>query len=259
MTFLGTLRKSELTSEDSEKIQKIKKILCKINADFHNAEPNLGTLKLTDEYNFQWEQSQNSTPPISRQEYIDSHPEIKSNPNMDPLDFSFSLSADDIISKKIPMQVMGCTGVAKLFGKYADEEKLDCFAVFSAKIKDLENKKKDKDAIVSGHQIIAVQFSDGVRMFDPACKDGLQFYKDNNGQEILLPSMKALLGKELVAQNSKDPWAQRQAGTVITCVEPSQKLGNIKSYKDVENRYLINEFTQNFRGVQKEYFCLKCF
>ena len=252
MTLLKTLQQSKISPEDSEKIQKIKKILCKINTDFYNAEPYLGTLKKDSDYNFQWERNENSSRPITREEYIKSHPEIQSNQNMDPFDFSFSLSADDIIDQKIPMQVMGCTGIAKLFAKYAEQEKLDCFAVFSAKINDLNRKKQDKDAIVSGHQIIAVQFSDGLRMFDPGLKDGLQFYKDSNEQEIVVDIPKMLLGKELVSQSSKDPWAQRQAGAVITWVEPSQKLEHITSYKDVENRYLLNQYTQKFRGAQKE-------
>ena len=242
MTLLKTLQHPE----DAEKIQKIKKILCKINTAFHNAEPNIGSLKIEGN-DFQQERNENSSDPISRREYINSHPEIQ-----DALEFSFSLSTDDIIARKIPMQVMGCTGVAKLFSKYAEGEKLDCFAVFTAKMADLEEKKKDRDAIVSGHQIIAVQFSDGVRMFDPACKDGLQFYKDSNGEEILVPSMKHLLGKKLVSQNSKYPWAQRQAGAVITSVEPSSRLAHIKSYKDVENRYLIGELTQQVQDNLKE-------
>ena len=89
-------------------------------------------------------------------------------------------------------------------------------------------------------------------MFDPGLKDGLQFYKDSNEQEIVVDIPKMLLGKELVSQSSKDPWAQRQAGAVITWVEPSQKLEHITSYKDVENRYLLNQYTQKFRGAQKE-------
>ena len=246
MTLLSTLQQAELTSDDTEKIQKIKKILCKINTAFHNAEPNIGSLKIEGN-DFQWERNEHSSDPISRKEYINSHPEIQN-----ALDFSFSLSADDIIAQKIPMQVMGCTGVAKLFSKYAEEEKLNCFAVYSAKIEDLEKKKKGEKDVVSGHQIIAVQFSDGVRLFDPGIPDGLKFYKDSNGDEILVPSMKHLLGKELVSQNSKDPWAQRQAGAVITSVEPSSNLEHIKSYKDVENRYLVRGLTQQAHVFQKE-------
>ena len=150
------------------------------------------------------------------------------------------------------MGPMGCTGVAKLFAKYAKEEGLDCFAVYTANIEKLENKKKGMEDIVDGHQIIAVQFSDGVRMFDPGLKDGLQFYRDNNGQEIVVDAPRMLRGKELVKQRSKDPWAQRQAGSVITFVEPSQRLENIKSYQDLEKRYLVNESVQNLHDTQKE-------
>lgn len=236
------------TLEDKEKIQKIKKIIFKINTVFHDAEPTIGTLKQTsDEYDFQWSKDKNSTEPMTRKEYTKAHPEIQ-----DSLNFYFSLSAEDIIAQKIPMWPMGCTGIAKLFAKYAKEEGLDCFAVYTANIEKLENKKKGMEDIVDGHQIIAVQFSDGVRIFDPGMEYGLRFYKDKNEQEILVPSMRHLLGKELVSQNSKDPWAQRQAGAVITSVEPSSKLEHIKSYKDVENRYLMGELTQSARGIQKE-------
>jgi hypothetical protein len=236
MTIKETLKHPE--------IQKIKRILCKINTNFHNAEPNIGELKANG-YEFEWKRNKDSSAPISRREYIDTHPEIQN-----PFDFSFSLAADDIIAQKIPMGVMGCTGVAKLFAKYAKEENLDCSVVFTAKINDLEEKKKDKNAVISGHQIIAVQFSDGVRMFDPANPNGLQFYKEANGQEIQVPSMKHLIGKKLVSQNSNDPWAQRQAGTIITSIENSSKLASIKTYKDVENHYLTNEFLQQMKKMQ---------
>ena len=76
MTLPKTLQQSKLTSEDVEKIQKIKKILCKINTAFHNAEPNIGSLKIEGN-DFQWKRNENSSDPISRREYINSHPEIK--------------------------------------------------------------------------------------------------------------------------------------------------------------------------------------
>lgn len=236
MNLLKTLQASQFAPEDLEKIRKIKKILYKINTVFHDAEPAIGTLqKTSNEYDFLW--IKGSSKPITRDEYITRHPEI-----LDALDFSFSLSADDIIEQKIPMQVMGCTGIAKLFAKYAQEESLDCLAVYTAKIDQLKDKQKNmkSEKPVSGHQIIAVQFSDGVRMFDPGLDDGLKFYKDSHGQEIVVDVPRMLLGKELGSQKSKDPWAERQAGAVITCIEPAQRLENVKSYSDLEKKYLQN-------------------
>ena len=234
MTLLQTLQASQFAPEDLEKIRKIKKILYKINTVFHDAEPEIGTLqKASDEYDFLW--TKGAAKPVDRDKYFASHPEIS-----DRLDFSFSLSADDIIEQKIPMQVMGCTGVAKLFEKYAEEEHLDSFAVYTATIKGLEDKKQGKEDPVDGHQIIAVQFSDGVRIFDPGLEEGLKFYKDSHEQEIVVDVPRMLLGKELVSQKSKDPWAERQAGTVITCIEPAEKLENVKSYSDLERKYLQN-------------------
>ena len=252
MNLRGTLQQSR--EADLEKIQKIKKILFSINTNFYKAEPTIGILRKTsDKYDFQWErdpswkEDQDPPRPITRREYIRLHPEIENT-----LDYSFSLSADDIIAQKIPMRVMGCTGIAKLFAKYAQDEdtKLDCFVVYTANIKDLERKKNGQGDIINGHQIIAVQFSDGVRLFDPGMTNGLQFYRDNNGQEIVVDIPGMLLGIELISQNSKDPWAQRQAGTVITSIEPSDRLEHIKSYKDLEKKYLINEFIRLRSGRQ---------
>ena len=248
MTSVKNLQQAQLTPEDLEKFQKIKRILWKINMVFHNAEPNIGTLeKISDNYDFQWKRDENSAEPMTRQEYLESHPEIQ-----DPFNFSFSLSAEDIIEQKIPMRVMGCTGVAKLFAKFAEEEGLDCCAVYAAKINDLEKQQEGSDDIVNGHQIIAVQFSDGVRMFDPGCINGLQFHKDNDGQEIVVPSMNMLLGEKLIPQDSNDPWEQRQAGTVITAIEPAQSLERVESYEDLKRRYLPRASVQQFRGMTNE-------
>ena len=72
----------------------------------------------------------------------------------------------------------------------------------------------------------------------------MDFYKDSNGEEIVAPSMQALLGEKLVPQQSNDPWSQRQEGSVITATEPMEYLSQIHSYQDVENHYFQNKTKQ---------------
>ena len=74
----------------------------------------------------------------------------------------FSSDAEEIIKLKIPSQVVGCSGRADLFAKYASEMGLDVNIVAMV---DIAEKDKDKP---NGHQIIAVKFPDGrQQLIDP--------------------------------------------------------------------------------------------
>ena len=73
----------------------------------------------------------------------------------------FSFNADDILKNNIPSWVVGCSGRADLFAKYASEMGLDVNIVAMV---DTASKKKHPD----GHQIIAVKFPDGSQqLIDP--------------------------------------------------------------------------------------------
>ena len=74
----------------------------------------------------------------------------------------FSFNADDIIKFKIPSQVVGCSGRADLFAKYAAENGLDVNIVVM-----VDTAEKDRP-FPNGHQIIAVKFPDGSQqLIDP--------------------------------------------------------------------------------------------
>lgn len=99
--------------------------------------------------------------------------------------FNFTLTAKDIIKNKIPLQVIGCTGLAKLFVYYSQEIGLDCDIIFTANKKDLENKRK----IINGHQLISVKLKNTDEIiFDPqnSClkKIELNNYMHNNALHI---------------------------------------------------------------------------
>jgi hypothetical protein len=73
----------------------------------------------------------------------------------------FSFNADDILKNNIPSWVVGCSGRADLFAKYATENGLDVNVVVMV---DTASKKEHPD----GHQIIAVKFPDGSQqLIDP--------------------------------------------------------------------------------------------
>ena len=83
----------------------------------------------------------------------------------------FSLSADDIINKKVPKRVIGCTGVAKLFCKIGTDAGLKCMAVCTAYEPDWRAVRHGDKRVVSGHQVIAVEIDGRLRMFDPGRKE----------------------------------------------------------------------------------------
>lgn len=98
----------------------------------------------------------------------------------------FSFNADDIIELKIPSKVVGCSGRADLFAKYANEMDLDVSIVAMVDIAE-----KDKD-MPNGHQIIAVKFPDGSQqLIDPGLAENYQAAKVNGncalGTEIIIP------------------------------------------------------------------------
>ena len=108
--------------------------------------------------------------PNNRAEYMRQH-------NVSGTDWHFSLSADDIINQKIPRAVAGCTGIAKVFCKYATDAGLDCVVLATARIENLNGVAQDikegkKERVISGHQIIAVYDKNGqLRAFDPGQKE----------------------------------------------------------------------------------------
>ncbi len=84
--------------------------------------------------------------------------------NITKVDNRFALTANEIIENKIPLNMLGCTGLAKLFSYYANEIDLDCEVVFTANENDLKNNSSQ----INGHQLISVKLENGKDVvFDP--------------------------------------------------------------------------------------------
>ena len=117
--------------------------------------------------------------PNNRREYM------RANGIRGGVNWSFSLTAADIIRDRIPARVIGCSGIAKLFCHLAASYGLECRVVAMARLADwtredraLHGVTPDNDkVIINGHQIIAVDTGEGLRMFDPA-RRSLQFLGD---------------------------------------------------------------------------------
>ena len=81
-----------------------------------------------------------------------------------------------LLRKKIPLNVLGCTGVTKLFVHYANEVNLECEVVFTANKNDLKN----KNSRINDHQLISVKLEDSKEIiFDPREVELKQINLDN--------------------------------------------------------------------------------
>jgi len=143
----------------------------------------------------------------------------------------FSFNADDIIELKIPSKVVGCSGRADLFAKYASEMGLDVNVVAMV---DIAEKDKDKP---NGHQIIAVKFPDGSQqLIDPGLAENYQAAKVKGncalGTEIIIPGqpkyeIRAILtpdthakidSQEKLAQIYKNPQIKPETREILTAI-----------------------------------------
>ena len=112
----------------------------------------------------------NALGPNNRREYM------RANNIRGDINWSFSLSPTDIIRNRIPSNVIGCTGCAKLFCFLAQQYGIKCNVVAMASIPDWRREHfatqgvtpDNSDIVINGHQIISVDFADGPRMFEPA-------------------------------------------------------------------------------------------
>lgn len=185
------------------------------------------------------------------------------NTKFNDLDFSFSLSADDIlnktmkeivnydgsvhpedtedfIDKKMGRGIIGCTGTAKLFCALAEKEGLNCQVVMTA---DRNNWKKVRDQaqygtipenrdIINGHQIVAVEFSNGLRAFDPGYKEEKVVY--GPGYIEKRDTKFVDLGKAEVGKFIDMP---RFKNHFVTAIIPPKEYEKVSSYQDVANLY----------------------
>lgn len=140
--------------------------------------------------------------------------------NADPIDYHFSLSAQDIIDKQISPQVAACSGHAKLFAHLATKRGLDCRIIMTA---DLHGYAAQPDKhLINGHQIIAVRgINGGLVAFDP------QFYP----LRLLADHTEIKVGKFLQSVEGAPKYK-------ITAILTPDEFSNVRTYNATENLYL---------------------
>ena len=127
------------------------------------------------------EMFQNAVGPRNRREYMERH-------EVAGLDWRFGLTPEQIIEQKIPANVIGCTGRAKLFCKLAQERGLKVFVVCTAKYDDWAAVKKGENKTINGHQINAVEINGKLMVFD-AGRRKLKFIDTNLKPGIFIDAM----------------------------------------------------------------------
>lgn len=153
-------------------------------------------------------------------------------------DWHFSLTADDIIKDKIPANVMGCTGRAKLFCKLAADVGLPCFAICTAYEPDWNDARGGKEHTISGHQVIAVEIDGKLCMFDP-------------GKPKL-----AFIDTDVVVGNLVDFGFRDMPGRyLITAIMFPEEYAKINTYQKLRNVYASGDMNNpEFTIVPKKNF-----
>ncbi len=135
-------------------------------------------------------------------------------------DFNFALTAKTIIEKNIPFQIIGCTGIVKLFAYYAKENNLNCDIIFTANLNDLQNNKKQ----INGHQIISVKLEDNSEIiFDP-----------QNA-----PQLKEIILQNYIHNNITHIFVGKISGHNIETINTLSKIQKI--YKDGYKDFIIEQ------------------
>ena len=121
--------------------------------------------------------------------------------------------------EKIPANVVGCTGRAKLFCKLAAEQGIKSFVVCTAKYNDWQATHDGKANHMNGHQIIAVEIDGKMRVFDPGRKNLVFIDTDLKSGEFI----------DAIDSGKKE--------YIVTAVVPGDEFAKMKTYQQLMNLY----------------------
>lgn len=184
--------------------EKIKSIIAQMHSMFHDA---IG--------------------PRSRPDYMKEH-------GVSGRDWHFGLSADDIIKDKIPANVIGCTGRAKIFCKLAAEKGIKSFVVCTAKYNDWKATHDGKANHMNGHQIIAVEIDGKMRVFDPGRKD-LVF-----------------IDTKLESGEFIDALGSGKKEYIVTAVVPGDEFAKMNTYQQLSNLYSSGDMNNSAFTIKSQ-------
>ena len=166
----------------------------------------------------------------------DKNHRYKPNQNM------FSFNADEIDKYKIPSYVVGCSGRANLFVKYATsgENALnpeDIRIIPCVLISDI-----GKDTVMYGHQILAIKMSHGWQLINENRRD-INSAKIDVGREFV-QDIDSMVGKDIDALNHGEP--EFRVAAVMT---PNEHL-QIDSSKKLQDIYAMKQ--HKFKEASKK-------
>ena len=159
----------------------------------------------------------------------------KPNQNM------FSFNADEIQKYKIPSYVVGCSGRANLFAKYATSGKnaiktKDIRIIPCVQISSIGKKT------MQGHQIIAVKMSQGWQLINENRPDFTSAKINTENKNI--QDINSLIGQDIDALNHGKP--EFRIANVLT---PKEHL-EINSSEKLQDIYAMKSY--QFKSVSKE-------
>ena len=167
--------------------------------------------------------------PKNRREYMDSI-------GVSGRDWHFGLTPEQIIKNKIPVNVIGCTGIAKLFCKLAKGKGLNSFVVCTARFDDWMAAKQDsQQKIRNGHQLNAIEIDGVLRVFD-AGRRRVHFIETNLKPGTFIDAL--------------------QRGTrdyILTAVIPDTEFLHMDTYQKLSNLYTSGDMNNpNFTIIPEK-------
>ncbi len=158
--------------------------------------------------------------PRSRSDYMKSH-------GVSGRNWHFGLSAADIIKDKIPANVIGCTGRAKLFCYLAAQKGIKAHVVCTAKYDDWKATHDGKANHMNGHQIIAVEIDGKMRVFDPGRKNLVFIDTELKSGEFI----------DAIGSGKKD--------YIVTAVVPGDEFAKMNTYQQLSNLYSSGDMSNS--------------
>ncbi len=184
-------------------------------------------IKLYGQKQFDEKYANSTDPHLKRQLWL----EIFRKEHNDKNANMFYFSADDIEKYNIPSYVVGCSGRADLFAKYADKIGIkDVYIVPCVKTSDIGKQRMD------GHQIIAIKTDDNLVFLNPSAKN-------NKLQEALI----------LGVYKKHSPIDATQSGHpdyIIADIITPEQHSKIKSYDDLRKIYDTDEIRNIARQIK---------
>lgn len=243
MNFLWYNPHKGYTVTDQEIIEKVNSVLKDIGNFFDQA--NI----IPSSYKRLAEQSGTTDEFFYRNLWLnDKNHRYKPNQNM------FSFNADEIEKYKIPSYVVGCSGRANLFVKYATESKnalnpADIRIIPSVQISGIGQNP------MHGHQIIAIKMSQGWQLINENRRD-FNNAKINTGNKNI-QDINSMIGQDIDALNHGKP--EFKIAAVLTPEEhlqinSSEKLQNIYAMKAYKFKSATEEIREKLPQLQNTNF-----